>query len=100
VTEQRRTTRYRLAASITVKLAERTLEGQTLDLSLGGIRIALDERLAMGTKASLSFRVPGHADPIEVDGEVRWSSDSETGFQFGSLRARDVWELNRYFESV
>jgi hypothetical protein len=96
----RASTRYAAELPITLSVADRSLVGDIQNLSLGGTCIRLDERLAIGSRVKLSFRVPSSDQPIEVDGEVRWSSDGETGIQFASLRARAVWDLNRYFETV
>ena len=57
-------------------------------------------RLPLGATVALSFKIPSHDQAIEVSGEVRWSTDQDTGLQFGGLRAREVWELTRYFESL
>jgi hypothetical protein len=99
VSESRAATRHPVSLGIEVRVGEEVLDGAMLNLSLGGTRVELDRRLTIGTKVRLSFRLPGNQALIDVDGEVRWSSDVETGFQFGSLRAREVWELNRFFES-
>ena len=36
----------------------------------------------------------------EVEATVRWLDEGFCGLQFGSLRARDVWGLNRIFENA
>ena len=56
--------------------------------------------MPLGATVALSFKIPSHDQAIEVSGEVRWSTDQDTGLQFGGLRAREVWELTRYFESL
>ena len=75
----------------------------TRNLSLGGMYIIADRALPFGTKVKLRFTVPTQTEVIEVEGEIRWveSEDGDThgmGVQFGGLRARDVWALNKFFE--
>ena len=85
---------------MTVRHEGRSLEARTLNLSLGGACVSLEGRLPLGATVALSFKIPSHDQAIEVSGEVRWSTDQDTGLQFGGLRAREVWELTRYFESL
>lgn len=84
-------------------LASVTVDGQTREvplqnLSLGGALIVYAERLPMGKRVEISFKIPTQEQPIEVGGQVRWTSESGSGLQFDGLRARDVWSLNKYFE--
>ena len=71
-----------------------------MNLSLGGALIAAGARFAMGQRVQLSFAVPTLEVPIEIGATVRWSDDKATGIQFDGLRAREVWALNKYFESL
>jgi hypothetical protein len=100
VSELRKSTRYAVALAFTVEVDGKTYEVTSKNLSLGGAALELDERLAVGSQAKVRFRVPGHAEAIQVDAEVRWSHDREIGVAFGGLRAREVWELNRYFGTL
>jgi hypothetical protein len=94
----RSSTRHAVSLAITIRVGSRTIETRTTNLSLGGVCVALEEKLPIGANVRIVFSVPTHT--IEIDGDVRWSGDSETGVQFGGLRARDVWELNRYFDEL
>jgi hypothetical protein len=100
VSEHRRSTRHAVALAFTVEAGGKRFDVTSKNLSLGGAALELAERLPVGSRARVSFRVPGHPDPIEVDAEVRWSDDREIGVSFGGLRAREVWELNRYFGTL
>lgn len=71
-----------------------------VNLSLGGAFLQLSQRLPMGQRVDLSFRVPTMEEPIEIGAIVRWSDDKATGIQFDGLRARDVWALNKFFEQL
>jgi uncharacterized protein (TIGR02266 family) len=76
----------------------------TRNLSLGGVFIETETALPFGAKVSLRFRVPTQSEPIEAAGQVRWLETEEghvrgIGIRWEGLRARDVWALNKYFES-
>jgi hypothetical protein len=98
---RRSSTRH--AVSIAAKL---TINGTPIDctvmnLSLGGALFSLGaQRLAMGQRLNISFKVPTMDEAIEIGAVVRWSDDKATGIQFDGLRARDVWALNKYFEQL
>lgn len=72
---------------------------QIKNLSLGGALIA-SHKLPMGERVHVTFRLPTLEDPIASAGVVRWSTDDAIGIQFDGLRARDVWALGKYFESL
>jgi len=77
----------------------------TRNISLGGVFVEIDQALPLGAKVALSFRVPTQPEPIEVAGQVRWMETEEgrmrgVGIRFEGLRARDVWALNKFFESA
>lgn len=70
------------------------------NISLGGVQVAFPERLPMGQRVQLAFQIPGKEQTIEVGATVRWTSNDALGLQFEGLRARDVWALNKYFETL
>jgi hypothetical protein len=70
------------------------------NLALGGVQVALTERLALGRAVRLSFRLPNQGDTIEVDSTVRWVQGGYVGLQFAGLRPKHVWALNRYFATL
>jgi hypothetical protein len=72
---------------------------QIKNLSLGGALIAA-RKLKMGERVHVTFRLPTLEDPIATAAVVRWASDDGVGVQFEGLRARDVWALGKYFESL
>ena len=77
----------------------------TRNISLGGMFIEAREALALSTAITVRFKVPTQPEPIEVSGEVRWVENnigeglSGMGVRFSGLRAREVWALNRFFQS-
>ena len=87
-----------LAAKLTLDGTQR--EATVMNLSLGGALVNAGAKLAMGQRVQIAFAVPTLETPIEVGATVRWSDEKSTGLQFVGLRARDVWALNTYFESL
>lgn len=74
-------------------------EIRLVNLSVGGAGIA-HQRMPMGHRLKLAFRVPSSEHAIEIGAVVRWSTDVEVGVQFDGLRPKDVWALTKYFESL
>lgn len=96
--DHRSTTRHPVNIDTTISLQE-TQSGQTIvNLSLGGALITFGERLPIGTRLDLVFRLPATDTDIQVGGVVRWASEDSIGVQFDGLRAREVWSLNEYFK--
>lgn len=75
-------------------------EATIVDLSLGGAQLNYDKRLRTGQKVKVLFQVPVLEHNVDVDAVVRWSNGQATGVQFEGLRARDVWALNKFFETL
>jgi uncharacterized protein (TIGR02266 family) len=79
--------------------------GLSRNISLGGMFVELPAMLPLGSAIQVRFSVPTQSEPIEVTGEVRWVERAAAGQGFGlgirfhGLRARDVWALNRFFQS-
>ena len=82
-----------------------TRKGVTRNLSLGGMFIEIAEPFPVRASVQVKFQVSTQPEPIEVTGEVRWVEAGVAGplagmgIRFHGLRARDVWALNRYFQS-
>ena len=79
---------------------------QTRNISLGGLYLESASPLPIGTTVQLRFQLPTQPEPVEVSGDVRWVVKKGAGDQSGicirfqGLRARDVWALNRFFQSA
>jgi len=84
-------------------------EGKTViatsqNISLGGMLVEATEALPERTPVLVRFSVSTQAESIEVTGEIRWAATAqggsvEMGIRFNGLRAREVWALNRLFQS-
>jgi len=100
IDNRRTSTRYPVDVQATLSVGDESTEVRLINLSLGGAFIADLDRVEFGTQVQISFRIPTHDEPIEVSAATRWSTEFGVGIQFGSLRAREVWSLNKFFESL
>ena len=96
--------RYERRVAIDVVYEGSTFGAHTRNISLGGVFIETESGLPFGARVVMKFRVPTQHEQIEVDGQVRWLEMEEghvrgIGIRFEGLRARDVWALNKFFES-
>ena len=73
--------------------------GRANDLSLSGIFVESDQRLAFGTKLEVILVLPGSAAPLQLPGVVRWSKAHGFGVQFGLLGARVTHELTCFLRN-
>jgi uncharacterized protein (TIGR02266 family) len=104
VEHRRSDRRYERKVPVDVTYEGKAYGASTLNISLGGMFIATEQALPFGAKVQLKFRVPTQTEPIEVEGQVRWSGATDDsngrgiGVRFEGLRARDVWALNKFFD--
>jgi len=91
--------RREIALPIRVVLGQSTLEGTSVDISVGGVRALLPSDLPFGTKVKVHLRLPAVAEELAIDAESRWSRAEAGGFsvglQFQRVRARETWALNQ-----
>jgi PilZ domain len=73
--EQRHRPRTRVSWPVTVQAGNRSLQGETLDLSPGGAKLRLGERLQEGDLATLRIRPP-QGGAMDVNAIV-WRSDDD-----------------------
>ena len=50
---------------------------RTVDLSKGGMKLLLDEKLPKGAMLGLKVRIPENRRTIEVEAEVVWTNDAD-----------------------
>jgi uncharacterized protein (TIGR02266 family) len=94
--------RYERRLDVEILADGKSHRGQSRNISLGGMFVESADLLAVQTTIQVRFRVPTQPEPIDVTGEVRWIERGDKpgmGIRFHGLRARDVWALNRYFQS-
>jgi uncharacterized protein (TIGR02266 family) len=97
--------RYERQLEVEVLFEGKKQISRTQNISLGGLFIDSAMALPIGTSVQLRFQLPTQPEPVEVAGDVRWvvkraAGDSTgLGIRFQGLRARDVWALNRFFQT-
>lgn len=70
------------------------------NISLGGLFLVTDAKIAYGSQVNVRFRVPALKEAATIGGTVRWQKPNGVGVQFGSLRALEVWALNQFFKGL
>lgn len=98
--EHRKSARHPVNIPATFTVHGTAHETSILNLSVGGALVVFEERLSPNERVELSFRVPTLETEIKVGGVVRWTGGEAIGVQFDGLRAKEVWALNKYFESL
>ncbi len=98
--DNRKSTRHAVNLAASIEVDGQSHDSVTQNLSLGGGHFGFDGRLPMGTRVSVTFRIPTQEEAITVGGAVRWAAPAGIGVQFDGLRAKEVWSLNKFFESL
>ena len=71
-------------------------EAVTRNISVGGMFIVLPGDFPpIGTELKVRVRLPALKDDTELAVTVRWTHADGIGVQFGQLRAREAWALNK-----
>ena len=95
--------RYTRLLEVEIVAGETRHAATTRNISLGGMLVETAHPLAVKTTVVVRFRIPTQSDMVEVAGEVRWvepgSPLNGVGIHFHGLRAREVWALNRFFQT-
>ena len=97
--------RYERQLEVEVLFEGKKQTSRTQNISLGGLHLESATALPIGTTVQLRFQLPTQPEPVEVAGDVRWvvrkgnGEVSGLGIRFQGLRARDVWALNRFFQT-
>ncbi|MCG8420168.1 MAG: PilZ domain-containing protein [Proteobacteria bacterium] len=102
--DRRSTHRHTVTLPARLTVGEETHEVAILDLSVGGAHLAFGQRLTMGQSVQILFEVPEHSHSqshlIDVQATVRWSNREHMGIQFEGLEPRQVWVMNKFFDSL
>ena len=100
ISRKRAHPRYQFRVPVQVSSDQGETSGYSVNVSLGGMLLEIPVPFPFGTKLNLRFRLPGIDSDTEVEATVRWNKENGIGLQFGSLRAKDVWALNRLFKEI
>jgi uncharacterized protein (TIGR02266 family) len=97
--------RYDRRVDVEIKAGSKQINARSRNVSLGGMFVESDELLPAQTPVEVRFRIPTQPEPVDVAGEIRWVEKGDgdrpggMGIRFQGLRARDVWALNRFFQT-
>ncbi|MCS6857823.1 MAG: PilZ domain-containing protein [Sandaracinaceae bacterium] len=92
--------RFPVQLSVTIVYEGQEIPASTMNISLGGMLVCTEVRFAVGTPLTIRVQLPDLKEPSELPAFVRWVRDGQVGVQFGQLRARDTWGLNRLLRNA
>ncbi|MES1171883.1 MAG: PilZ domain-containing protein [Bacteroidota bacterium] len=98
--------RYDRQLSVEISCDGEEQVGRSRNVSLGGMYLEGRKTLPIGAAVNLRFHIPTQPEAVEVAGDVRWvvtgpgGGEIGIGIRFQGLRARDVWALNRFFQTA
>jgi c-di-GMP-binding flagellar brake protein YcgR len=101
VTQEKRVhDRKSLTLPLRLEVGGKTLDGESVDISVGGVRVSVPEDLVFGTKVKIHVVLPTLGEESVFEAEVRWSQREASGWfvlglQFHRVRARETWAINQ-----
>ena len=91
--------RFVAELDVTILHEDREVKGRSINISLGGLFMSAEGRVPFGAQAKVRLRLPALKEDAVIPVTIRWVTDEGIGVQFGSLRALEVWALNKLFKS-
>lgn len=76
---KRSTRRVPCQISMSIRNGEQVYTSKTLDISHGGIFLATDEPLEIGTLIDMTFQIPNSPRPVNAVGKVAWVEKAPDG---------------------
>ncbi|HOW42171.1 MAG TPA: PilZ domain-containing protein [Candidatus Omnitrophota bacterium] len=80
---------------------------RSADMSTGGVRLPLHQKLEPGTKVELSIEIENNAKPLIASGQVAWVERKkhpqypfEIGIKFTRIDSGTLERLKKYLESL
>ena len=92
---RRRRTRVPLHAAVTCIAGSRTMQGDTWNLSSGGIQVEIGD-LQPGDSVKLSFRLPQSGITIDAVGVVVWAKEQRQGIQFTEASPQNLQAIQEF----
>lgn len=94
--ERRQHRRVSAQVKSLVRVNSHEVEGETLDLSVGGARIESTLPVQPGRQIAVKLIVPGDDIPILIhQARVQWTVDQTFGVRFVNLQPQELDELER-----
>jgi len=72
----RRSGRAELQLPVELRSSDGAFAGVTQNVGVGGMFVATEQPRRVGERLALTFTLPGEANPISVQSEVRWIRDN------------------------
>lgn len=111
--ERRHHVRFKKMLDVHYKLEKRQHlkdNCRSLNLSEGGIKLLLDEKMALGTILDLKVALPSENRSVEIEGKVVWCEDApddeykrrlfHIGVEFSGMNKPDGRALAKYIRSL
>ncbi|CAK0772779.1 putative TIGR02266 family protein [Gammaproteobacteria bacterium] len=95
--EKRSHPRFKCNFPVKIMTEHGIFTGMSVDISIGGIKIASPESFAIGQVVKLNFKLPTMASAIEVGACVLWKMEPLHGLQFDKLQSEDILGLIQMF---
>ncbi|MCK9522994.1 MAG: PilZ domain-containing protein [Proteobacteria bacterium] len=96
MSQNRQHARFDFVADVEVETETGTHPGTTVNISQGGALLQTAAPCGFGEKLTLHIDLPGVKDTCQIPCIVRWSKEGDSlGVQFETLRAIEVWAINR-----
>jgi type IV pilus assembly protein PilZ len=89
--ERRRSSRHPIKIPVDYSAVDSFFTEFATNINEGGIFVATENQTEIGEQIQLQFRLPGLAEPVQVQGTVAWISDGKDdsppgmGIEFGQL---------------
>lgn len=75
-------------------------QGHTVDMSVGGIRLEIDQALNVDCILRIDMALPNHPSLISAFAEVVWCNASHAGLRFLSMKENDAQYLTAYINNA
>jgi len=114
--DRRRYPRFAEALGVSYVILEKNTSKKssthTINISAGGIKLILDEKLSVGTFLNLKIAIPASRQMTEMEGEVVWTEDAQdvqepsgkrffySGIRFSSIKDPSGKYLIDYIRSI
>lgn len=97
--DKRSHARFPVNLEVTLTHAGAQYQGQSRDVSLGGMFVYTEAKLPFGANVMVQLSLPALREGMAVEAVVRWHQEGGVGLSFKSMRAREVWALNQLFKN-
>lgn len=98
--EQQRYYRKQISAPLKLKYGNEWLDGNLLNISMGGAAIAVHKLLAQDSPITIRFTIPETDIQAEIFGRVAWANnEGHHGIQFAEVPEEAGSHMQRWFQS-